>query len=57
MKPPEIRPCTKVRYPNKKEALTARNQRLHSRRRHNKPDFLRAYDCPHCGFWHLTHKP
>lgn len=44
--------CKKQRYDDKKSALTALNAAL--RRRHNRPEGLRAYACPSCGFWHLT---
>ena len=40
-------------YP-KREAEGARNHRLKSR--HKRPDHLRIYSCPRCGWWHLTHK-
>lgn len=45
----------KARY-NKKAALSAVNRRTRGRSeyRHNRPDFLRAYPCPHCNGWHLT---
>lgn len=50
--------CTKHCY-DKKGAETALNDRLNNRchRRHNRPDFLRIYECGKCGFWHLTSKP
>lgn len=46
--------CSKSSYPTKKAARTALNKRMRSRR--NRPDHLRAYWCPKCGQWHLTHK-
>lgn len=47
--------CGKHRYPSKKDALTAKNAAL--KRRHNRPKQLRAYPCPQCRGWHLTHLP
>lgn len=43
----------KVRYHDKRAALTAKNYRMrgHNRKR---PDHLRAYPCPECQGWHLT---
>lgn len=51
--------CEKKPYRCKKDAVTAANYRTRGRigMRHNRPTFLRAYDCPDCGYWHLTHKP
>lgn len=50
--------CTKHCY-TKREAETTINQRLEGRHRHrrNRPTYLRAYECPRCGHWHLTSKP
>lgn len=50
--------CQKMRYPDKKAALSAKNHRTRGRRatRHNRPKSLRAYPCPDCHGWHLTHK-
>lgn len=50
--------CGKHRYASKKEARTALNARTTGRRhyRHNRPAQLRAYYCPSCDYWHLTHK-
>ena len=45
---------SKVRYPSKKDAVTARNAAL--RRRRKRPAQLREYPCPICHGWHLTHK-
>ena len=44
----------KVRYASKKLAVTSKNRAM-SRRRH-RPKFLRAYPCPDCRGWHLTHQ-
>lgn len=51
--------CTKHCYATLKEAQTALNHRLHGRqhRRNTRPEYLRAYACRACGFWHLTSKP
>lgn len=46
--------CGKKPY-TKREAQTARNQRLRSH--HNRPKLLRIYPCPECNAWHLTHQP
>ena len=40
---------------SKREAQEQINKRL-SAGEQNRPDFLRAYECPHCRFWHLTRK-
>lgn len=48
----------KVCY-DKRGAESARNHRSAPRRgkrRHNTPEFLRIYECPHCLKWHLTKK-
>lgn len=55
--------CGKKRYPDKKTALSAANFRLHRRGgtgnrkapRRGKVKALRAYPCPDCHGWHLTH--
>lgn len=47
--------CTKHCYPDKVAADTVKNERLTGRhRRRNRPEYLRSYHCPLCGFWHLT---
>lgn len=46
-------PCTKHCYPDQTSAELEAKTILNSRRR-NRPDHLRAYECPECGFWHLT---
>ena len=47
-----------MRYSDKRAAVSAKNLRTRGRRknRHNRPKALRAYACPDCGGWHLTHK-
>lgn len=57
--PDGTRRCTKACYGSLKEAQTIINDRTKGRKayRHNRPVFLRAYPCPHCGFYHLTSKP
>lgn len=45
--------CTKHAYPDETEANRVASARLNGPRR-NRPDYLRAYECPDCGFWHLT---
>jgi len=57
--PDGTRQCTKHCYATLKEAQTIINERTkgRARYRHNRPVFLRAYPCPHCGFYHLTSKP
>ena len=49
--------CGKKGY-TKKDAQTARNLRTKGRQeiRRHRPKFLRAYECPNCGWWHLTHQ-
>lgn len=50
--------CGKYRYTDKRAALTAANYRRHDhRRKRGKTKHLRAYECPDCGGWHLSHKP
>ena len=50
----------KYRYRDKKSAVSAINERERGRRnnRHNRrpPGSLRAYHCPDCLGWHITHK-
>lgn len=48
--------CNKTAY-TKKDARAAINRRMRWRtgNRHNRPDLLRAYQCPQCNWWHLTH--
>lgn len=49
-----MNPCeNKLRYEDKKAALSQRNRILNGHRRH-RPEDLRAYPCPHCKGWHLT---
>ena len=57
--PDGSRRCTKACYADLKEATTTINERTKGRNsyRHNRPVYLRAYHCPHCGFYHLTSKP
>lgn len=45
--------CTKHCYPSEHAARSEIDRILTSRRRH-RPDYLRTYECPECGFWHLT---
>lgn len=45
--------CTKHCHASEHAANKEIRSILHSRRRH-RPDYLRAYECPKCGFWHLT---
>lgn len=45
--------CTKHCYSSQHEAAQQIEHILTSRRR-NRPDYLRAYECPTCGLWHLT---
>jgi len=45
--------CTKHCYATEHEAQVEITRILTSRRRH-RPDYLRAYECPRCRFWHLT---
>lgn len=47
--------CGKLRYENKKAAITAMNRIMGSHRR-NRPDHLRTYPCPDCRGWHLSKK-
>jgi hypothetical protein len=48
------RACGKLRYPDKKAAVTFLNSFRHERGRHGRPEWLRAYPCPDCGGWHVT---
>lgn len=52
---PPVPACDKRRYPTKKDATTAINCRTTGHQRH-RPRFLRAYPCPLCKGWHLTHE-
>lgn len=45
--------CTKHAYADETEAQRSMDAILNGPRR-NRPDYLRAYQCPACGFWHLT---
>lgn len=49
--------CGKFPYPTKKDALTQVNIRTKGRakKRHGRPEYLRAYHCPDCNHWHITH--
>lgn len=44
--------CTKHCYATETEANDVARDRLRARR--GRPAHLRAYECPKCGFWHLT---
>ena len=46
--------AAKVRYGDKRAAVTAMNLALRNRGRHGRPNSLRAYPCPVCRGWHLT---
>ena len=49
----------KMRYPSKRDALTAKNFIKHHHGRagnRGRSKQLRVYPCPHCGGWHLTKK-
>lgn len=49
--------CVKVTYLNKKDANRALKTISESNRRNTKGKKpIRSYECPHCGFWHLTSK-
>ena len=50
-----VRRCNKHSYPSKKDAQTAINHRTRGHQR-NRPSLLRAYYCPRCSKWHLTHQ-
>lgn len=54
---PLAKTCNGKMIFTKREAETARNRRLKSRRRGGHPGFLRIYPCPECNFWRLTRKP
>jgi hypothetical protein len=47
--------CDKHRYPSKRDAITAINNRIRGHQR-KRPEYLRAYPCPACRGWHLTKK-
>jgi hypothetical protein len=49
--------CSKFAYPSKKDAVSQINFRTRGRSqyRHGRPEALRAYHCPHCNGWHITH--
>lgn len=51
-------PSGKPHY-TKRDAQTKLNARTGSsrrKRRRSTAKFLRIYECPQCGYWHLTHK-
>jgi hypothetical protein len=52
-------PCWKVRYGNGALAHRALQAIVAERaaRPHDGPVEQRAFPCPRCGFWHLTHAP
>lgn len=53
----DFRMCeSKMRYRDKRDALTAVNSFRRNRGRHGRPNALRAYACPICKGWHLTKK-
>lgn len=55
---PGLCPCGKRAYP-KKIAQTIANKRTgrHRSARHERgEEYLRIYQCPQSGWWHLTHK-
>lgn len=43
----------KCRYLSQRKAMEA----IRKRQRDNRTLELRAYRCPHCGYWHMTSKP
>lgn len=47
--------CEKKAY-SKREANGVINARMKARMRKGKPDALRAYHCPRCNQWHVTHE-
>jgi hypothetical protein len=47
--------CTKHCYVSENEAQQAIDHCM--KRPRNRPKQLRSYECPRCGFWHLTSKP
>jgi hypothetical protein len=44
--------CNKIGYSTKHEAIKVISQCLERSR--NRPDKLRAYECPRCRLWHIT---
>ena len=50
---PMTSPCNKRQY-GKREAREVANARLGGGSRRLRPDYLRVYQCPNCGWWHLT---
>jgi hypothetical protein len=46
---------SKHRYPDKRAAVSAMARCLRLRGRHGRAGALRAYPCPICRGWHLTH--
>lgn len=51
---PPRRACGKLRYPDKKAAITQINWLKKVRGRHGRPKWLRAYFCDECRGWHIT---
>lgn len=51
---PPRRACGKLRYPDKKAAVTQINRLKKVRGRHGRPEWLRAYHCDDCNGWHIT---
>lgn len=49
-----IESCGKVGYESKEDAYGTAVIRLKSRTADQ--NYLRAYECPRCGYFHLTHK-
>lgn len=45
-------PCRKHHYRTEGNALAAASRMLRTSSRR----FLRVYECPRCGSWHLTHQ-
>ena len=46
--------CGKLRYPDKKAAVSQINRLKKARGRHGRPEWLRAYYCEDCNGWHIT---